>query len=230
MGKFGFTTISTFTKIREPIANSTITQLCISEDDEIFLVTEDGLVYKSNDFRNIIDLRFEQLSIPGIREKILKVASGMNFISIQTESGKCYSLLSSNGTLVESGKLKGLRAIDICSGTQHVLVATIPRGEDINGNLETMLNKTYTINVEGMGSGVENFQFPRDQDPINSEDMTCAQSIDKSSLLLDLDDFIRLNESRATTLECKDDSSEDKLTPEHNESSTTIKFIDEGTS
>jgi hypothetical protein len=225
VGKFGFMTISTFTKIREPIVNSTITQLCISDDDEIFLVTEDGLVYKSNDFRNIIDLRFEQINISGIREKVLKVACGMNFLSLQTETGKCYSLLSSNGTIVESGKLRDLRAIDVCSGTQHVLVSTVPRGEDLNGNVESILNKTYTINVEGMGNGVENFQFSLDQTPISCEDMA-AQSADKTSLI-DLDDIIRLNESRATTLECKDDSSEDKLTPEHNES-TTIKFIDEG--
>lgn len=93
VGKFGFMTISTFTKIREPIANSTIVQLHVSDDDEIYLVTECGLVYKSNDFRNIMDLRFDELKFPGNDEKVARIAPGSNFVSIMTESGRCFSLL-----------------------------------------------------------------------------------------------------------------------------------------
>ena len=106
VGKFGFMTIPTFTKIREPIANSTITQLHISDDDEIYLVTECGLVYKSNDFRNIMDLRFDEMKFPGNDEKIVRVAPGSNFVSVMTESGRCFSKIADDSNMVESGKLK----------------------------------------------------------------------------------------------------------------------------
>lgn len=216
VGRFGFMTISTFTKIREPIVNSIITQLCISDDDEIYLVTDDGLVYKSNDFRNIIDLRFELMSFSGIKEKILRIAPGMSFLSAQTESGKCFSFLSNDKSIVESAKLNQLRVVDICSGSQHVLVSVVPR-KDNNGSQEIMLNKTYTINFKGMGNGVENCQYP---DSNNGD-----SAMDKISLH-DLNET--LNASRATTLECRDDdSSESKISPEH-DISTTIKFVDEG--
>lgn len=207
-------TISTFTKIREPIMNSTITQLCISDEDEIYLVTEDGLVFKSNDFRNIIELRFEQMNFSGITERILRIAPGMSFLSAQTESGKCFSFLSNDKSIVESAKLNQLKVVDICSGNQHVLVAVVPR-KDNNGSPETMLNKTYTINFKGMGNGAENCQYPGSNNNMNA----IVES--------ELEDTSRSNASRATTLECRDyDTPESKLSPEHDE--TTIKFVDEG--
>lgn len=200
--------------------NSIITQLCISDDDEIYLVTDDGLVYKSNDFRNIIDLRFEQMSFSGINEKIHRIAPGMSFLSAQTESGKCFSFLINDKSIVESAKLNQLNVVDICSGSQHVLVSVLPR-KDNNGSQEIMLNKTYTINFKGMGNGAENFQYPG---ITNNNGDTAMEKIS----LHDLDETLRSNASRATTLECKDnDSSESKLSPEHEET-TTIKFVDEG--
>lgn len=210
-------TISTFTKIREPIVNSTIRQLCISDDDEIYLVTDDGFVFKSNDFRNIIELRFEQMKFSGINEKIRRIAPGMSFLSAQTESGRCFSFLSNDKSIVESAKLNQLKVVDICSGNQHVLVAVVPRNENDKSH-ETMLNKTYTINFKGMGDGVENCQYP-------------GNSNNNGTVMMEneLDDNLRSNASRATTLECRDyDTPESKLSPEHDESSTTIKFVDEG--
>lgn len=224
-------TISTFTKIREPITNSVITQLHISDDDELYLVTECGLVFKSNDFRNIMDLRFDQLKFPHNTEKIVKIAPGMNFVSILTEQGRCFSMLSDETNLIESGKLKDLRVIDINAGAQHVLVSAEVRNEDVNGNQEPMLNQTYTINfkpIKGLGNGEENYQEPDTGEamraPINGDD------IDKASLI-ELESTLRNIGSRATTLECKDtessgNSSVQKLSP--NRSGSTIRFIDNG--
>lgn len=230
-------TISTFTKIREPVTNSTIVQLYISDEDEIYLVTECGLVFKSNDFRNIIDLRFDELKFPQIDEKIVKVAPGMSFVSILTENGKCYSLLNQESNLVESGKLKHLRVVDINAGAQHVLVSAIPRNEDINGNNnELMLNQTYTINfkpITGLGNGEDNYQEPDTGEnlrAINSFDTSHFDSGDKISII-DLSESGREIGSRATTLECKDTessghSSLQKASP--NRSDSTVRFFDNG--
>lgn len=234
MGRFKYMTIPTFTKIREPVTNSTITQLHISDDDDIYLVTECGLVFKSNDFRNIMDLRFDELKIPNIAEKIVKIAPGTNFVSILTDNGRCYSLLSNESNLMESGKLKNLRVVDIQAGPQHVLVSAITRNEDVNGNQEPTLNQTYTINfqpIKGFGNGEENYQEPDTGEnlrarltQVNCEDLTHFDNGDKLSVI-ELDD-----ESRATTLECKDTessghSSDQRLSPN---SDSTIRFIDNG--
>lgn len=171
-------------------------------------------MFKSNDFRNIIELRFEQMNFSGITEKILRIAPGMSFLSAQTESGKCFSFLSNDKSIVESAKLNQLKVVDICSGNQHVLVAVVPR-KDNNGSHETMLNKTYTINFKGMGNGAENCQYPSSNNNMDA----IAEN--------ELEDTSRSNASRATTLECRDyDTPESKLSPEHDE--TTIKFVDEG--
>lgn len=230
-------TIPTFTKIREPVTNSTIIQLHISENDDIYLVTECGLVFRSNDFRNIMDLRFDELKIPNVAEKIVKIAPGTNFVSILTDDGRCYSLLSDEPNLIESGKLKNLRVVDIQAGSQHVLVSAMARNEDVNGNQEPMLNQTYTINfqpIKGLGNGEENYQEPDTGENLrarltrmNSGDMTHYDNGDKLSVI-ELDDG---NESRATTLECKDTessghSSDQRLSPNHSDS--TIRFIDNG--
>lgn len=237
VGKFGFMTIPTFTKIREPITNSTITQLHISDGDELYLVTECGLVYKSNDFRNIMDLRFDELKFPSNKEKIVKIAPGANFVSIITEQGRCFSLISGESSLVESGKLKNLRVVDILAGAQHVLVSAMLRNEDLNGNQEPLLNQTYTINfkpIKGLGSGEDNYQEPDTGEnlraPINCEDTTQYDNADKISMI-ELDDTLRNIGSRATTLECKDtessgNSSLQKLSPDRSDS--TIRFIDNG--
>lgn len=237
VGRFGFMTISTFTKIREPITNSTISQLFIADNDDIYLVTECGLVFKSNDFRNIMDLRFDELKFPKNAEKIAKVAPGNNFVSIQTEQGRCFSWITSETSLVESGKLKGLRVVDINAGAQHVLVSAMSRTEDINGNKEPELNQTYTINfkpIKGVGNGEENYQEPDTGEnirtPINCDDLSEYDNADKISVI-ELDETTRNIGSRATTLECKDtessgDSSMTKLSP--NRSDSTIRFIDNG--
>lgn len=224
-------TIPTFTKIREPIANSTITQMHISDEDEIYLVTECGLVYKSNDFRNIMDLRFDEMKFPGNDEKIVRVAPGSNFVSVMTESGRCFSKIADDLNLVESGKLKDLRIVDIEAGAQHVLVSAIHRNEDVNGNQEPVLNKTYTINfkpIKGLGSGEENYQEPDTGENLRSFDM--YENSDKISVI-ELEGSARDTESRATTLECKDtessgNSSMDKVSPDR--SNSTVRFIDDG--
>lgn len=249
-------TISTFTKIREPVTNSTITQLYISDEDEMYLVTECGAVYKSNDFRNIIDLRFDELKFPSIEEKIIKIAPGTSFVSILTEQGRCYSLLEDEKDLIESGKLKRLRVLDISAGAEHVLVSTIWRNEDINGNAneKLMLNKTYTINfkpIKELGNGEDNYQEPdtgeKIPQPINCEDIKDIMDYEKPPndgkspndeileiiSLSEMDDgAIRANiGSRATTLECKDTessgpSSAHKHSP--NRSDSTILYFDNG--
>lgn len=132
-----------------------------------------------------MDLRFDQMKIPKLSEKIVKVAPGNNFLSILTESGRCFSMLSSESNLIESGKLKNLRVVDISAGTQHVLVSTMMRGRDLNGNQEQepVLNQTYTINfkpIKGLGSGTENYQEPDTGEnlraPINCEDFEQYQN------------------------------------------------------
>ncbi|CRK96104.1 CLUMA_CG009540, isoform A, partial [Clunio marinus] len=207
VGKFGSMTISTFTKIRQPIANTNISQLYLSDDDEIYLVTESGLVFKSNDFRNIMELQFDEFKFSNLDEKILKIAPGENFASIITESGRCFSLLKREKTLIESSKLKNLRVVDVNAGSQHVVVSAFRRIKDMNGNHETLLNQTYTINfkpIKGVGSGEENYQEPDTGEnlrpALNSENISRFENEDKVSLL-DLEESPRNIGSRATTLE-----------------------------
>lgn len=224
-------TISTFTKIREPVTNSTITQLYISDDDDIYLVTECGFVFKSNDFRNIMDLRFDELKLPKNAEKIVKIAPGASFVSIQTESGRCFSWLNEETNLIESGKLKKLRVVDINAGAQHVLVSAMLRSEDVNGNQEPLLNQTYTINfkpIKGLGSGEDNYQEPDTGENLRTN--SCVNDNTDQISVIELDDA-RETGSRATTLEFNDaessgDSSVMKLSP--NRSDSTIRFIDNG--
>lgn len=178
-----------------------------------------------------MDLRFDELKFPGNDEKILRVAPGSNFVSVLTESGRCFSKIVDDATLVESGKLKDLRVVNIEAGAQHVLVSAMHRNEDVNGNQELMLNKTYTINfkpIKGLGSGEENYQEPDTGENPRSFDM--YENSDKISVI-ELDGSVRDTGSRATTLECKDtessgNSSMDKVSPDR--SNSTIRFIDNG--
>lgn len=248
-GRFGYTTIPTFTKIREPVINSTIVQLHVSADDDIYLVTECGLVFKSNDFRNIMDLRFDQMKIPKLTERIVKVAPGNNFLSILTESGRCFSMLTSEANLIESGKLKNLRVVDICAGQQHVLVSTRARKGEDEGSPQTILNQTYTINfkpIKGLGSGAENYQEPDTGEnlraPVNCEDFEQYQNgmikeaneeaeVVENNSSPERNNSSRNIGSRATTLEAHDtqssgNSSAQKVSP--NRSDSTIRFIDNG--
>lgn len=236
VGRFKGMTLSTFTKIREPIANSIIIQMSISDDDDIYLLTENGSVYKSINMRNIIEMRFEEINFPGNDEKIIGIAPGSRFISIMTERGRCFSLLEDDQTtMIESGKLKDLNVIDISAGAQHVLVSTMLRDEDENGNGDH-LNQTYTINfkkITEMGSGAENFQEAHSVgEGLKFIAEHFSGKSDENSSLTDMEESFRGNTgSRATTLECKDTessnhSSAQKLTPEKSES--TIRFIDNG--
>jgi hypothetical protein len=236
-------TLSAFTKIREPIPNSIIAQLCISDTDDIYLLTEGGAVYKSSNMKSIIDMRFEEITFPNNKERIVKIAPGFAFISILTENGKCFSLLDEDRSiLIESGKLKELNVIDINAGAQHVLVSTMLRnGEDENGNQESMLNQTYTINfkkITEMGSGVENYQHPYMKlKKAPFESMSNGKSIDddknENLSLIDMEESIRGNNgSRATTMECKDTESSNHSSAHKNSSDerpdSAIRFIDNG--
>lgn len=235
-GRFNGMTLSCFTKIREPIPNSIIIQMCISDNDDIYLLTENGSAYKSINMTNILEMRFEEIEFPDNDEKIVRIAPGATFISIMTERGRCFSLLAEDKTtLIESGKLKELNVIDIDAGAQHVLVSTMLPSEDENGNKEPLLNQTYTINfkkIMEMGSGAENFQ---QANPAGENLKFVAENFsDKSNeTSSDMDDSLRGNiGSRATTLECKDtessshSSSSQKNTPDR--SNSTIRFIDNG--
>lgn len=183
-----------------------------------------------------MELRFDEMKFSGITEKVVKIAPGFNFVSIMTESGKCFSLLSKEAGLVESGKLKELRVVDIHAGAQHVLVSAMLK-DDKNGNQDAELNQTYTINfnpIKGAGNGAENGENYHEPDtgedvPMNCEDVT-QDNGDKISVI-DLSETTRGSGSRATTLECKDSqssgsSSLQKLSP--NRSDSTIRFIDNG--
>lgn len=233
-GRFNEMTLSTFTKIREPIPNSIIIQLCIADNDDIYLLTESGSAYKSINMKNILEMRFEEIEFPDNDEKIVRIAPGATFISIMTERGRCFSLLAEDRkTLIESAKLKELDVINIDAGAQHVLVSTMLRSEDENGNNEPSLNQTYTINfkkIMEMGSGAENYQ---EANPAG-ENLKFENFSDKSNeTSSDMDESLRGNiGSRATTLECKDtessrhSSSSQKHTPDRMNS--TIRFIDNG--
>lgn len=228
-------TISTFTRIREPIANSTISQLHVTDEDEIYLVTESGLVFKSNDFRNIMELRFDELKLPNNSEKIVKIAPGMSFVSMLTESGKCFSLLNHESNLIESNKLRDLRVVDIKAGAQHVLVSVILRQDDVNGNQESALNQTYTINfkpIKGLGSGEENYQEPDTGENLRTRCDDISECISEDMIsVIDLHEIARNGGSRATTLECKDShssGSSSQLKKSPNRSDSTVRFIDDG--
>jgi hypothetical protein len=228
-------TLSTFTKIREPVLGANIVQLCIADNDDIYLLTESGSAYRSTNMTSIIDMRFEEMIFPGNEEKIVRIAPGVTFISIMTERGRCFSLLENDkATLIESGKLRELNVIDINAGPQHVLVSTMLRSEDENGNEETLLNQTYTINfrkIMEMGSGVENFQQANPgNEPLKFVNEHFSDKSNETSS--DMDESLRGNvESRATTLECKDtESSSQSSAQKHSpgRSNSTIRFIDNG--
>jgi hypothetical protein len=242
-------TISSFAKICEPVPNSAIIQVCISDDDDIYLLTENGTVYKSMNMKSIQSITFEEIEFPEINDKIAKIAPGLTFLSIITTGGRCFSLLDDDKTtLIESGKLKDLNVVDINAGAQHVLVATELRNDDENGNgSDLQLNQTYTISfkkITEMGSGVDNYQ-----EPDTGEQITPLAKIggetgvdgfgvkgddDKNDnvSLIDLEESIRGNNgSRATTLECKDTESSNHSSANKDADerpNSTIRFIDNG--
>lgn len=235
-------TISAFTKIPEPILNATIIQICISDEDDIFMLTENGSVYKSENMKSVIDLRFEEVIFPENDEKIIKIAPGSSFISIMTENGRCFSLLDEDTSgLIESGKLKELNVTDINAGAQHVLVSTMLRNEDENGNEEPMLNQTYTINfkkITEMGNGVdntdtgENIKNPMIFERSSNEKNYDYKNDDLSMIDLEESPIRGNNGSRATTLECKDtESSNHSSAHKHSieeRPNSIVRFIDNG--
>ncbi len=224
-------TLSTFTKIHDPAANSTIVQLSVSDDDDIYLLTENGSVHRSTNMKNIIEMRFEEINFPGNEEKIVRIAPGSRFISIMTERGQCFSLLEDDKmSLIESGKLKELNVVDINAGAQHVLVSTMLRGEDENGNQEHLLNQTYTINfkkIMEMGNGADNLQQANNVgEGLKFVEEHFSLKNEENS---DLEGSIHGNsESRATTLECKDTESSNHSSAQKSPPKETIKFIDNG--
>ncbi|KAG5678496.1 hypothetical protein PVAND_008164 [Polypedilum vanderplanki] len=244
-GRYKAITISSFHKLHEPIPNSTITQVCISDEDDIYLLTESGIVYKSINMKSVNDIAFEEVSFPELNDKIAKIAPGLSFLSIITNSGRCFSLLDDDKTtLIESGKLRDLNVVDINAGAQHVLVSAILRNEDENGNDDNLLlNQTYTINfkkITEMGSGVDNYQEPKTEEQLKSlskidshmhDENTDIHDKNDNISLIDLEESIRGNESRATTLECKDTESSNHSSANKNSSerpNSTIRFIDNG--
>lgn len=130
-GRFGGTSIATFTKIKEPIQNSTITCLHISEQDEIYLVSDAGLVFRSSAFSKPSELFFEQLHFLKNKEKIVSLTSGNNFLALLTERGRCFSSLNDDKqSFLESNKLRDMDVLSFSSGSQHILVSVVPRNKD----------------------------------------------------------------------------------------------------
>lgn len=244
MGKFGTDIISTFTKIREPIQNSTITQLHISDTDEIYLVTECGRVFKSNTFGNVFDLRFEELEFLENKEKIVEVATGTNFVALITDNGRCFSSINDDkNNLIESGKLKNLRVVNISAGSEHVLVSVVPKNDKDAQFHENILNKTYTINfkpIKGLGSGEDNYQEPETgesiQNRMNCEDLTTNGGHEVKGrigtmFMGETFDSTRANiGSRATTVDYNDTDSKasNNSSAEKKSNDTTIRFFDNG--
>lgn len=238
-GRYKNLSISSFVKIKEPVPSATIIQVCISDDDDVYLLTDKGFVYKSENMKSVNEITFEQVVFPGNDEKVIKIAAGINFMSIMTDNGRCYSLLNDDKTvLVESGKLRELNVIDINAGAQHVLVSTIMRNEDDengNGSEEPVLNQTYTINfqkITEMGSGVDNYQEPCEKEDVCALKPHEDDYKNDDISLIEVEDSIRGNNgSRATTLECKDTESSNHSSAHRNSSerpNSTILFIDNG--
>lgn len=230
-----------FTQFHQPTPDSGIAQIAISDSDTIYLLSEKGSVYRSIQMTSINEMLFEQIHFPGNDEKIIKIAPGVAFISVMTETGRCFSLLDEDkSVLIESGKLMDLNVIDIGAGAQHVLVSTMLRTDDENGNGMEPLNQTYTINFQEiieMGSGADNDQKPIKN--IKSAKINVNYSMDNKSdddknSLMDTEESPRGNNgSRATTLECKDTESSNHSSPQKQSttdgrSDSFIRFIDNG--
>lgn len=244
VGKFGTVMITTFTKIREPIMNSTITQLHLSDTDEIYLVTECGKVFKTNTFGDLVDLRFEELEFLENNEKIMEVATGANFVALITEHGRCFSSINDDkNNLIESGKLKNLRVVNISSGAEHVLVAALPKNDKDAQFHENIMNKTYTINfkpIKGLGSGEDNYQEPETgesiQNHMNCEDLSMNGVNEEKGriggmFMGETFDSTRANiGSRATTVDYNESDSKgsNNSSAEKKSSDTTIRFFDNG--
>ncbi|CAO1368157.1 unnamed protein product [Diamesa serratosioi] len=242
VGKFGSDIITPFTKIREPIQNSTITQLHLSDNDEIFLVTECGRVFKSNLFGNVFDLRFEELEFLEHKEKIVEITTGTEFVALITESGRCFSSINEDkNNLIESGKLKNFRVTNINAGAEHVLVGVVAKSDRDAKLHENIMNKTYTINfkpIKGLGSGEDNYQEPETgesiQNRLNCEDMT-ANGGPKGRIgamfMGDTFDSTRANlGSRATTVDYNESDSKgsNNSSADKKSNDTTIRFFDNG--
>lgn len=244
VGKFGGVTITTFTKIREPILNSTITQLHLSDTDEIYLVTECGRVFKTNEFNDLIDMRFEELEFLENQEKIVEIATGTNFVALITEHGRCFSSINDDkNNLIESGKLKNLRVVNISAGAEHVIVAAIPKSDTDAQFHENIMNKTYTINfkpIKGLGSGEDNYQEPETgesiQNHLNCEDLSMNGVNDVKGrigtmFMGETFDSTRANiGSRATTVDYNgsDSKGSNSSSAEKKSNDTTIRFFDNG--
>ena len=244
VGKFGSVTITTFTKIREPILNSTITQLHLSDTDEIYLVTECGRVFKTNEFGDLIDMRFEELEFLENKEKIVEIATGTNFVALITEHGRCFSSINDDkNNLIESGKLKNLRVCSISAGAEHVLVSAEPKSDTDAQFHDNIMNKTYTINfkpINGLGSGEDNYQEPETgesiQNHMNCEDLS-MNGVDEvkgrigTMFMGETFDSTRANiGSRATTVDYNENDSKgsNNSSAEKKSSDTTIRFFDNG--
>ncbi len=141
-GKFSTNAnITVCTKVQNPIPNSNISGLHVSENGEIYLITESGSVYKSNKFRKANELKFEELKF--LKHKVKKLTTGFNFLTILTDDNRCLSSLDSDKTnLIESNKLKKLDVMDIESGTAHILASVVPKGKKIK--MKKLINAVIT--------------------------------------------------------------------------------------
>lgn len=234
--------ITTFTKFREPIPNSQITQIAISDLDDIFLLSDSGAVYRSENMTSVVEIRFVEINFPGNDEKVIKMAPGLAFISIMTESRRCFSLLDDDKeNLVESGKLIELDVVDICAGARHVLVSTMLKSDENGNGQDPILNKTYTISfqkITEMGSGADNadnYQAPCENIKSSKmiERLSRVKSDEDKNSLVDIDESIHGNNgSRATTLECKDTESSNHSSAQKRSTTdkpnSAIRFIDNG--
>lgn len=198
-GKFGTNcNITVCTKVQNPVPNSNISGLHVSENGEIFLIIESGAVFKSNKFRKTNELKFEELKF--LKHKVRKITTGFNFLTILTDDNRCLSSLDSDKTnLIESNKLKKLDVLDIESGSAHILASVVPKGKKIKlkkaisavimGNHEPEQNTedaTKVVNaengeIETNGNENNNEEDENDEDkectPITIEAISCPSSV-----------------------------------------------------
>lgn len=176
------------------------------------MTTENGSVYKSNKFKKVNELKFEEFK--HIKPSIKKVSTGLNFITLLTFDNRCLSSLESDKiNLIESKKLKNLDVVDINSGSSHIIVSVFPKGK----SKQVKTEEIFTINFDTI-------KEPDDQENENCNENNFPSDIENFSssdtFKNDQKTQITTNLSRATTSEFRSEESASET--------DEIKFINNG--
>lgn len=136
-----------------------ITFLHISQNNEIFFVTDKGYIYRSNESSRIQNLLFQRFYDYDNEEygPVVKILKGTSFFAALTKNYKLFTTFSESGhhlkTFREISKFKNLRIFDVGVGDKHILVVGIPRSIK-NFDKNRFFNRTAAINTPDLNANL----------------------------------------------------------------------------